>query len=299
VALVSYRPELFDLVSPDAELEPIASGFVFTEGPVWNADGAFLLFVDIPGNTIYRWQDAETTVFRRPSNFANGLTYDAHQRLVTCEHTTSRVTRTEHDGTITTIASHFEGRELNSPNDVVVGSDGAVYFTDPMSGRTARMGTEREPELPFLGVYRVPVDGEAELLVDDFPFPNGLCFSPDESLLYVNDSAALHIRVFDVQPDGSVTNGRVFLEQPFSDTYPTGKPDGMKVDEYGNLYATGPGGVWVVEPGGAVLGIIETPEMAGNLNWGGEDWSALYITARSSVYRLQTSVRGNRLAYMR
>ena len=299
MTLVSYSSALFDLIPRGAEVELLATGFIFTEGPVWNADGNFLLFVDIPGNTIHRLDETGTSVWRHPSNHANGLTYDGEHRLLACEHSTSRVTRTEHDGKIAPVATHYRGKELNSPNDLVVRSDGAVYFTDPLSGRSARMGIEREPELPFQGVYRVAPGGEPELLARDFPFPNGLCFSPDESVLYVNDSSAMHIRAFGVTASGSIENGGVFLEQPFSEAYPTGRPDGMKVDEQGNLYATGPGGIWIVRPEGELLGIVETPETAQNLTWGGDGWSMLFVTAGTSVYRLQTLARGNRLVSRR
>jgi gluconolactonase len=284
-----------DLVPRSAELRRLATGFRFTEGPVWHGDG-FLLFSDIQGDAIHRWDGSGVSVFRSPSSWANGLAYDREGRLLTCEHTTSRLTRTEHDGSITVIASHYDGKELNSPNDVVCKSDGAIYFTDPMSGRTARMGAgvERAPELPFLGVYRVVPGGEPALLASDFAFPNGLCFSPDETLLYVNDTARFHVRVFDVVPDGTIENGRVFLGQPLSERYSTGKPDGMKVDEHGNVWATGPGGVWVARPDGELLGVVETPEVAQNLAFGGPDGRTLFVTAGGSLYAIETSVRGGR-----
>lgn len=192
MAVTAYSPALRELLEPDAELEPLADGFEFVEGPVWNPDG-YLLFSDIP--VILRWDASGVSEWRRPSQKSNGLTYDGERRLVAREHSTSRVTRTEHDGTVRTIASHWQGKELNSPNDVVVRSDGSVYFTDPWDGRKSnKRGLERPLQLDFKGVYMAPVEGgETVLLADDLPFPNGLCFSPDERILYVNDRAEMHI----------------------------------------------------------------------------------------------------------
>ena len=297
--LVPNGPELYELLEEDVEVERLAGGFEFTEGPLWNAEEGYLLFSDMPGDVMRRWWEESEVVeeVRKPSNMSNGLTYDNEGRLVACEHATSRLTRTESDGTITTIASHYQGKELNSPNDVVVKSDGSIYFTDPPFGRAPYFGVERPQELDFQGVYRVvPESGEPELLADDFEGPNGLCFSPDESLLYVNDTPRMHIRVFDVGRDGTIENGRVFFVQEGTGE---GKPDGMKTDEQGNVYCTGPGGIWVISPEAEHLGTIRVPEKANNLNWGGPDWNTLYITASSSIYRVPTRIRGNRLNYMR
>jgi gluconolactonase len=297
--LVPNGPELYELLEEDVEVERLAGGFEFTEGPLWNAEEGYLLFSDMPGDVMRRWWEESGVVeeVRKPSNMSNGLTYDNEGRLVACEHATSRLTRTESDGTITTIASHYQGKELNSPNDVVVKSDGSIYFTDPPFGRAPYFGVERPQELDFQGVYRVvPESGEPELLADDFEGPNGLCFSPDESLLYVNDTPRMHIRVFDVGRDGTIENGRVFFVQEGTGE---GKPDGMKTDEQGNVYCTGPGGIWVISPEAEHLGTIRVPEKANNLNWGGPDWNTLYITASSSIYRVPTRIRGNRLNYMR
>ncbi len=297
--LVPNGPELYQLLEEDVEVERLAGGFEFTEGPLWNAEEGYLLFSDMPGDVMRRWWEESGAVeeVRKPSNMSNGLTYDNEGRLVACEHATSRLTRTESDGTITTIASHYQGKELNSPNDVVVKSDGSIYFTDPPFGRAPYFGVGRPQELDFQGVYRVaPESGEPELLADDFEAPNGLCFSPDESLLYVNDTARMHIRVFDVGRDGTIENGRVFFVEEGTGE---GKPDGMKTDEQGNVYCTGPGGIWVISPEAEHLGTIRVPEKANNLNWGGPDWNTLYITASSSIYRVPTRIRGNRLNYMR
>jgi gluconolactonase len=287
-------PEVYELVDRDAEVEQIATGFQFTEGPVWNGREGYLLFSDVSGNVTVRWSEDEGAGdWRRPSGHANGLTYDAGHRLVACEHDRSVVTRTEHDGTVAVVASHYDGRELNSPNDVCVALDGSICFTDPHpSGRTADWGIEREPELDFRGVFRVPSGGGAPvLLTRELDFPNGICFSPDERRLYVNDTWRMEIRAFDVRPDGAVENNRLFVRQPGSGAFADGIPDGMKCDERGNLYCTGPGGVWVISPAGERLGTIETPEAASNMCFGGSDWRTLFITASRSVYRVPMKVR--------
>ena len=283
-------PKLLDLIDADAELEQLGTGCEFTEGPVWHAEGKFLLFSDIPANQMKKWTAEEgITNFRVPSGKSNGLTYDKQGRLVTCEHANRRVSRTEADGTVVTIASHYEGKRLNSPNDVVVKSDGSIYFSDPPYGLTADYGVEGEQDLDFQGVYRLSPDGQTlTLLVDDFDRPNGLCFSPDESILYIDDTERLHIRAFDVQPDGTIANGRIFAEEEGDD----GVPDGMKIDAHGNIYLTGPGGIWIFDASGEHLGVLQTPERAANLGWGGDDWSTLFITASTSLYSIQCKVSG-------
>ena len=265
----------------------MAGNFEFTEGPLWHPDG-FLLFSDIPANTIYKWHPGKKTeIFRQPSGNANGNTLDQSGRLITGEHGNRRVSRTEKDGTIVTLASNYEGKRLNSPNDLAVKSDGSIYFTDPPYG----IEPEQE-ELGFYGVYRLAPDGALTLLVDDFVRPNGIAFSPDESKLYVNDSEKGHIRVFNVQPDGTLDTGKLFAElKPPSEK---GAADGMKVDIKGNVYSTGPGGVWVFSPNGMLLGIIETPEAPANLAWGDRDYQTLYITARNSLYRVRLRIPGLR-----
>jgi len=283
-------PKLLDLIDADAEIKQLGTGCEFTEGPVWHAEGKFLLFSDIPANQMKKWTAEEgITNFRVPSGKSNGLTYDKQGRLVTCEHANRRVSRTEADGTVVTIASHYDGKRLNSPNDVVVKSDGSIYFSDPPYGLTADYGVEGEQDLDFQGVYRLSPDGQTlTLLVDDFDRPNGLCFSTDESILYINDTERMHIRVFDVQPDGTIANGRIFAEEEGDD----GVPDGMKIDTHGNIYLTGPGGIWIFDPSGEHLGVLQTPERAANLGWGGDDWSTLFITASTSLYSIQCKVSG-------
>ena len=283
-------PKLLDLIDANAELEQLGTGCEFTEGPVWHAEGRFLLFSDIPANQMKKWTAEDgITNFRVPSGKSNGLTYDKQGRLVTCEHANRRVSRTEADGTVVTIASHYEGKRLNSPNDVVVKSDGSIYFSDPPYGLTADYGVEGEQDLDFQGVYRLSPDGQTlTLLVDDFDRPNGLCFSPDESILYIDDTERLHIRAFDVQADGTIANGRIFAEEEGDD----GVPDGMKIDAHGNIYLTGPGGIWIFDTSGEHLGVLQTPERAANLGWGGDDWSTLFITASTSLYSIQCKVSG-------
>jgi gluconolactonase len=285
---------LRELLDESAEAERVATGFTFTEGPIWNAEGRFLLFSDMPGNVRRRWsEDGGVEEVMRPSNKCNGMTYDAEGNLLVCEHVTSTLVRERPDGTRETIASHFEGKELNSPNDVLVKSDGAIYFSDPWYGRMPVFGEERERELGFQGVYRIPPgDGGLELIVGrgDFDQPNGLCFSPDESLLYINDTPRAHIKVFDAQADGSISNGRMFFEGIGSGVIEEGIPDGMKSDERGNIWVTGPGGVWVISPEGEHLGTIEVPENVGNITWGGDDWHTLFMPSTTSLYRIRTKV---------
>jgi gluconolactonase len=264
--------------------ERLASGFEFTEGPVWLAEGA-LLFSDIPGNKIYRWTEQDgAKVWREPTGNSNGLTLDRDGRLIACEHTTRRVTRTEKDGSLTVLAASYQGKRLTSPNDVVVKSDGSVYFTDPPYGIEPH-----QKEQPCNGVYRLAPDGELHLLFDDFERPNGLAFSPDESVLYIDDSYKRHVRAFNVSPDGSLDGGSILADM---DHPQPGSPDGMKVDEAGNLFVTGATGVWVFEPGGALLGIIAPPERPANIAWGDADRKTLYVTARTSLYRFRVKIPG-------
>ncbi|NIQ39429.1 MAG: hypothetical protein GTN81_12685 [Proteobacteria bacterium] len=291
-------PKLYDLVS---EVEQLATGFIFTEGPIWNKEGSFLLFSDMPGDVRRRWSEREgVKEVMKPSNKCNGMTYDADGNLIVCEHVTSSVVRERPDGTRETIASHYGGKELNSPNDVVVANDGSIYFSDPTYGRMPVFGLEREQDLDFQGVYRIPPGGgDLQLLADDFEQPNGLCFSPDGSLLYVNDSAHAHIRVFDVKGDGTIEKGRLFFDNIGRGVIEEGLADGMKCDEQGNIWVTGPGGIWVISPKAEHLGVISVPENVGNLNWGGTDWKTLYLASSTSLYRVQAKVAGARSSYMR
>ena len=283
--------KLAKIIPEGAKLEKAATGFMFTEGPIWDAAKGCLFFSDIPGNKIRKWApDKGIEIFREPSGKSNGLTLDKQGRLIACEHANRRVSRTEKDGTVVAIADRYEGKRLNSPNDVAVKSDGSIYFSDPPYGLTAEFGVLGEQELPFQGVYRLSPDGETlTLLADDFEKPNGLAFSPDESLLYIDDTDGAHVRVFDVNPHGSISNGRMFAELTGDED---GNVDGMKVDSQGNVYVTGPGGVSIFDPSGDKLGRIDIPEVAANMAWGDADWKTLYITASTSLYRIRLGIEG-------
>ncbi len=285
-------PKSFD-PGTGSGIEQLVTGFSFVEGPVWYPGQNALLFSDIIGNTMYRWSEREgVSVFRKPSNMANGNTLDADGRLLSCEHATSQVSRTDTDGNYEVLATHFDGRELNSPNDIIVSRNGNIFFTDPASGRGAPYGVEREQELDFQGVYKLnPDNHELTLLADDFVLPNGLCFSQDETRLFVNDTRRQHIRVFDVNADQTICNSRVWAS---TDGDLPGVADGMKLDSAGNLYSSGSGGIHVFAPDATPLGVIRTPEVAANFTWGGEDLSELFMTATQSIYRLRVKIPGYR-----
>jgi gluconolactonase len=294
---------LHELVG-DATVHRLATGFVFTEGPVWHPVARHLLFSDLPADVRRRFTPgAGVAEVKNFNNKGNGMTYDAELNLLVCEHVTSSVVREHPDGTRECIASEFDGEELNSPNDVCVRSDGSIYFTDPWYGRFPYFGHPRRRRLGWQGVFRIPPGGgsdDLQLVVerDEFDMPNGLCFSPDETLLYVDDSTRAHIKAWDVSPDGFLSNGRIFVEGIGTGDEETGIPDGMKCDERGNLWVTGPGGVWVVSPRGEHLATVGVPENVGNLAWGGDDWHILYIAATSSLYAIRTRVGPRREPYM-
>lgn len=287
-----YDPCLAGIIDLTCDLERLISGFEFIEGPIWHPIEQHLTFSDIAGNCMYRWSRARgLVVFRKPSQMANGNTFDRQGRILTCEHATSRVIQTELDGTRRILASHYEGLELNSPNDVVVKSDESVYFTDPNFGRRAsKMGIPRLQQQPCQGVYRFcPATGTLTRVAEDFGNPNGLCFSPDERQLFVNDSPRAHIRVFDLLPNGELANGRIWAELHGDGT---GVADGMKFDTRGNLFCCGPGGIHIFAPDAKCLGRVRMPEQTANFTWGGEDWTDLYITASTTLYRLRVKVPG-------
>jgi gluconolactonase len=293
------------LVDENVEVRQLGTGFTFTEGPVWNPEGQFLLFSDMPGDTRRRWDEqGGVEVVASPSNKGNGMTLDASGRLIVCEHSTSSLVRMDPDGTGSgreVLASHYEGKELNSPNDVCVKSDGSIWFSDPWYGRMPVFGVERERELGWQGVFHIPPEGgDPELVVDqeEYEQPNGLCFSPDESLLYINDTPKAWIKVYDVNSDATLSNGRMFFEGIGSGVIEEGIPDGMKSDEDGNIWVTGPGGVWVISPEGEHLGVIRIPENTGNLAWGGPDWHTLFIPSSTSLYAVETKVGPRREPYM-
>ena len=297
---VTLRSEFENLIDPYAPVGQVATGFEFTEGPIWHPLDQYLLFSDMPGDVRRRWDPRRGVVeVKRPSNKCNGMTYDAELNLIVCEHATSSLIREHPGGRREVLASHFQGQELNSPNDVCVHPSGAIYFSDPWYGRMPVYGVERPRQLGFQGVYRVVPGREPQLLVDRHLFdqPNGLCFSPDERLLYVNDTVQALIRVFDVNDDGTLSNARVFASGIRSELEP-GLPDGMKCDQHGNVWVTAPGGVWVYSPAGELLGKVRLPELVANLAWGGSDFRTLYLTSTHSLYSIPTKVGPRHEPYM-
>lgn len=281
-----HDPAFLNLIDKDAKLEKLADGFRFTEGPVWVREG-YLVFSDIPANKAYKWCNNEgISVYRDPSQFSNGMTLDKDGRLIVCEHGSRKLTRREADGTFTTLADRFEGKLLNSPNDAARFWDGSLFFTDPPYGIPAEA-----KELDFHGVYRYrPGIGSLELLTKDFDMPNGLAFSPDFKTLYINDSSSrVHMRKFEVSSDGKLSGGEVFATLK-SDL--PGLPDGLKTDVDGNVWTTGPMGIWVYAPDGTHLGTIRTPEVPANCAWGDPDGKSFYITATKGLYRIRTKVGG-------
>jgi gluconolactonase len=277
-ALGQSRP-----VPSGATVELVADGFEFTEGPLWYEDG--LLFSDIPANTVYRWTPADgTTVFLKPSGHANGLAVDPEGRLLLAQHD-GQVGRRAADGSVAPLVSTYGGRRLNSPNDLTVASDGTIYFTDPP------YGVENEDRrLDFSGVYRLSPGGDLTLLTKRFDRPNGICLSPNDSTLYVNDSRETRIWAYDVTASGGIENRRPFATPTDADA--DGTTDGMAVDAEGNLYTTGPGGVWVYAPDGQQLARIAVPKAPTNVAFGGPDRKTLYVTARPHVYRVSVNVPG-------
>lgn len=288
-----HHSKLPSIISEDAELQRIAAGFGFTEGPIWHPQAQYLIFSDIQESCQYCWNECDgLSLFRRPSNQANGNAFDQQGHIISCEHASSHLVRHEHDGKLVrVIASHFQGRALNSPNDVIVDSKGKIWFTDPSFGRIrSDLGIIREQALDFQGVYCLDPDSlELSCVCDDFQQPNGLCFSRDEQRLFVNDSWGGHVRVFAVATDGQLNGGEVWARIKGQGE---GVPDGMKVDSADNLYCNGPGGVHVFDSDANFLGVIRTPEKSTNFCFGGVDLSMLYITASTSVYRIQTKTQG-------
>ena len=304
MAHTALSPEFSDLVDLHAPVVQLGTGFTFTEGPVWHPLESHLLFSDMPADVRRRWTpDGRVTEIAKPSNKGNGMTYDAGLNLLVCEHATSSVARFSPGGQREVLCSHFQGRELNSPNDICVRSDGSVYFTDPTYGRMEHFGVPRPTQMGFQAVYRLPPGhlpgSEPELVVDRYTFsqPNGLCFSPCENFMWVNDTDQANIRMYDVAADGKLVNPRIFASE-IRDRRRPGLPDGMKSDKDGNVWVTGPGGIWVYSFHGALLGQIEVPEQTANLHWGGADWSSLYICATTSLYSVETKSQGRREPFM-
>ena len=289
-------PALAALIDPAAELRCIGSGYQFTEGPVWSAADDCLYFSDIPGDVRWRWSETGgMEVALQPTFKANGMALDVDGNLLVCEQVTSCLVRFLASGDRELLACHHGGKYLNSPNDVVVRAvDGGIYFTDPDYGRwNDWIGSERSRDLDFRGIYRVPhAGGETELLVEqgEFDQPNGLCFSPDETLLYVNDSARCHVKVFDVAADGAIANSRLLHEGIGTGVPRSGNVDGMECDELGNVWVTGTGGVWVLSPAGEKLGVIPAPEVVGSLCWGGSAMRSLFLMTSTTVHVVETLV---------
>ncbi|QNI30521.1 SMP-30/gluconolactonase/LRE family protein [Alloacidobacterium dinghuense] len=312
-----FDPALDRIIPAKPTLEKVATGFTWTEGPVWIAAG-YLLFADIPSNSIRKWAPgAGASIFLQPSGYkgtapyggpesgSNGMTLDGHGRLTVAGHAQRNVWRLEKvdpKAQVTVLVDSYEGKSLNSPNDLVYKSDGSLYFTDPPYGLRTQKDNDPDKQLPFNGVYRLPgataqkpgappANGQLQLLIKDLPRPNGIAFSPDEKYLYVNNSEPKKIWMrYTVKPDGTLADAKLFFDAS-SDTRP-GSPDGMKVDQQGNLYSAGPGGVWIFSPDGKHLGTIDIPEKVGNLAWGDAEHKTLYITASSSVYRSSLQVPG-------
>lgn len=287
-------PELERIISTSERIEYLADGYGGAqgpaEGPLWWKESGYLLFSDIHNNRRMKYQPgAGATLFQEPTNRANGLTRDLQGRLIACEHDSRRVTRQELDGSITVVANSFQGRRLNRPNDVVVKSDGCIYFTDPWTSPAA----PEQWDLTFAGVYRVTPDlGTLSLLIDDFVLPNGLAFSPDESILYINDTRRGHIRAFDLLPNGMLAKhtDRVFADLRGPEP---GVPDGMKVDVEGNVYCGGAGGIWVMDKTGKKLGrIVHGAPATTNLAFGGDDWKTIYLTSRNHLGSVKVKIPG-------
>jgi gluconolactonase len=281
--LVAQSPDFWKLLDHDAKLTAVATGFGFTEGPVWDAAG-FLYVSDETQNKIYRVHPDGSKESVIALGDPDGNTFDRRKRLIDCASVLRAIILVDPNGQYKTLAERFEGKRFNSPNDVVVGPDGALYFTDP----TLDLVAGQKQEIPFQGVYRLGDNGDVRLLIKDMSQPNGLAFSPDGKKLYVDDSEQKNIRVFDFSAPATVANERVFGDEKEEG----GVPDGIRVDEAGNLFVVGPKGIWVWDAHGHHLGTIIVPEQPANLGWGEKDYRTLYITATSSVYRIRTKVRG-------
>ena len=281
--LKAESPKFWELFDQSAGLDKIATGFGFTEGPVWDPKG-FLYVSDEDKNKLCRvYLDGRVETLLEIGD-PDGSTLDSQGRLVTTASYLRAIIQVDPDGKYKVLADKYEGKKLNSPNDVIVGPDGALYFTDP----TLDLPKGEKQEIPFQGVYRLGHDGSVRLLTRDLVQPNGLAFSPDGKRLYIDDTKQREIRVYDAGAAGELSNGRLFGKEEGNG----GVPDGMRVDVNGNVFVTGPGGIWVWDPDGNHLGTILLPESAANLNWGDADYRTLYITAQTSVYRLKTRTHG-------
>lgn len=301
--VVRLDTRLDQIVPKDAVLEKVAEGFDWAEGPVWNRAGKYLLFSDVPTNSIIKWKAGEgPSVYLKPSGYtgnepftgrepgSNGLTFDQEGRLVFCQHGDRRISRLEKDGSRTTLVENYQGKRLNSPNDLVYKSNGNLYFTDPPFGLP---GTFNDPkkELAFQGVYRLSRDGKLTLLTTEVKAPNGIAFSPDEKKLYVADSSRALWFVFDVKADGTLSPGNILFDGTEESKGRPGVADSLKVDVYGNIYAAAPGGLFILEPDGTLLGRFDLGTATGNCAWG-EDGSTLFITSNHILYRIRLNTKG-------
>ena len=306
VMITRLDPRFDKVVPQDPKLEKIADGFTWVEGPVWNKQGGYLLFSDIPANAVYKWKPGEgTSVFLGSSGYSgavpfegkepgsNGLTFDSAGRLVLCRHGDRQIGRLEADGHIATLADRYNGHRINSPNDLVFKSNGDLYFTDPPFGLPKAF--EDPTKAAIQGVYRLAQDGSVTLLIDDIKAPNGIAFSPDKKTLYVSDVDPKRAAwlAYDVKPDGTVTNGRVLLDATRWRKDPFFGPDGFKLDQHGNIFGARPGGITVIASDGTLLGTIETGQPTSNVAWG-EDGQTLFITGGGALFRLRLTTTGAR-----
>jgi gluconolactonase len=304
-SIARLDPRFEELVPAEAKLEKVAGGFMWVEGPLWNRRESYLLFSDIPNNAVMNWREGKgASLFLKPSGYtgkepftgrepgSNGLAYDPQGRLVLCEHGDRRVARLESDGRKTTLVDRYEGKRLNSPNDLVFKSNGDLYFTDPPFGLPQAFDDPHK-ELPFCGVYRYSKDGKLTLLTKELRAPNGIAFSPDEKTLYLSDADRNHAVwwAYEVKEDGTLGAGRIIFDGTSFTKTKQGVPDGLKVDERGHLFAAGPGGIYVLTPDGQHLGTFDLGGPTGNCNWG-DDGSTLYVTSGQALYRIKLNTKG-------
>jgi sugar lactone lactonase YvrE len=295
MAVTVLDKRLLDLIDENVQVDKIATGYVFTEGPLWHPKERYLTFSDVRSRKMHRWNEKDgASLFRDDDGSGpNGNTYDRNGLLITCEHNNRRLSRTKADGGVESVVDRYQGHRLNSPNDVICTRNGDLIFTDPTYGLRQPDGSIVGQEYPFPGVFRFsPSTGNLRTIAEDFEAPNGLVLTDDETRMYIADTRLHNVRVFDLAADGSLSNGREFADISYGDT--VGRPDGMKLDSRGNLYVTAnvPQSVWVYSADGTLLGFIEVGESAANCAWGGDDWRTLFVTANTSVYRLGMKVAG-------
>ncbi len=281
------HPSFKTILDPASDIELISDGHKFTEGPVWDKENQRLLFSDIPADTIYSWnENAGSEILIKPSRYSNALAFDSDGNLIICEHQGRAISLRDDEGNRKVLADSFRNYKLNSPNDLVIANDGSILFTDPIYGLREGNGGPAVQELPFQGVYRYDSKkGSLYLITDSFERPNGLTFSPDERKLFITDTVKQHIRVFTIEKNWHLSGGMVWAEL-WDDDY-GGRPDGLKCDQHGNLFCTGPGGIWVLSPNAQLLGRIYLSDKTSNLAWGDQDRKSLFITSSDKVFRLR------------